>query len=135
MLDKLRMRQQVLSICAMAIGWANPLGVSHLVAAEPVVESTNDSEVPRIRPKSPEDSLKLFRNSPGFRVELVAAEPLIRDPVAIEFDARGRMFVVEAPEYNQYGARQEFAGHAAVKRLVDVDGDGIYDRSTVFVDS
>ena len=134
MLDKLRMRQQVLSICAMAIGWANPLGVSYLVAAEPVVDSTNDSEVPRIRPKSPEDSLKLFRSSPGFRVELVAAEPLIRDPVAIEFDARGRMFVVEAPEYNQYGARQKFAGHAAVKRLVDVDGDGIYDRSTVFVD-
>ena len=38
----------------------------------------------------------------GFRVELVASEPLVRDPVAIDFDEDSRMFVVELPLYNSY---------------------------------
>jgi len=135
MSDKQRIRLKVLSLSTLAIGWFSSFLMPHFAIAEPTVESAIEADAQRIAPKSPAESIKSFRIRPGFRVELVAAEPLIRDPVAIDFDSRGRMFVVEAPEYNQYAARQDFDGHATVKRLVDGDGDGIYERSTVFVDN
>ena len=90
-------------------------------------------ELPRIRPKEPRDALKSFKLRPGFRIDLVAAEPLIRDPVAIDFDEDGRMFVVEMPEYNQY-ANKKFKGHGVVKMLEDADQDGRFDKASVYVD-
>jgi len=48
---------------------------------------------------SPEEEMKRFYLPPGFHVELVAAEPLIQDPIAIDWDADGRMWAVEYPEY------------------------------------
>jgi len=74
-----------------------------------------------------------FRLRPGFKIELVAAEPLVRDPVAIDFDENGRLFVVEFPEYNQKHARQQFAA-GRVRVLDDTDGDGRFDKSSVYVD-
>ena len=50
-------------------------------------------------PKSPEDSKKCLQLEPGLRIELFASEPLVMDPVAIAFDRRGRMFVVEYGDY------------------------------------
>src|SRR5437764_7420918 len=84
------------------------------------------AELPRVAPKEPADALKTFKLRPGFRVELVASEPLIRSPVAIDFDEDGRLFVAEFPEYNQY-ANPAFKGHGCVKMLEDTDGDGQYD--------
>lgn len=91
------------------------------------------AELPKIPPKSPEESLKAFRLRPGFRIELVASEPLIRSPMAMDFDEFGRAFVVELPEYNQYGSPKPH-GKGAVKRLEDTNGDGRYDKATVYVD-
>jgi len=48
---------------------------------------------------SPENEMKQFYLPPGFHAELVAAEPLVQDPIAIDWDADGRMWVVEYPEY------------------------------------
>src|SRR5215470_3859486 len=50
-------------------------------------------------PLSPEEEAKHFYLPPGFHAELVASEPLIKDPIAIDWDADGRMWVVEYPEY------------------------------------
>ncbi len=90
------------------------------------------AELPRLAPKEPADALKTFKLRPGFRIELVAAEPLIRSPVALDFDEDGRMFVVEYPEYNQYG-NKNFKGHGCVRLLEDMDADGRYRKSSVFV--
>ncbi|MEQ9065354.1 MAG: hypothetical protein RLO18_01455, partial [Gimesia chilikensis] len=79
------------------------------------------------------DALSSFQVKPGFRVELVAAEPLLRDPVALAFDENGRMFVVEYPEYNQQFAKDKQPVTGSVRMLEDTDGDGQYDKSTVFV--
>ena len=46
-------------------------------------------------PLSPAEALRAFRTEPGVRVELFVAEPLVVDPVALAFDERGRLFVVE----------------------------------------
>ena len=96
-------------------------------------EKDYKSELPRIAPKEPREALKTFKLQPGFRIELVAAEPLLRDPVAMDFDENGRMFVVELPEYNQY-ENKAFKGHGVVRLLEDIDDDGQYEKSTVYVD-
>ncbi len=91
------------------------------------------AELPRIAPKSPEDSVKAMKLKAGFHAEVVAAEPLIRSPMALDFDEFGRAFVVELPEYNQYGSAKPH-GKGAIKLLEDTNGDGRYDKATVYVD-
>jgi putative membrane-bound dehydrogenase-like protein len=92
------------------------------------------AELPRIPPRTPADALKSFKLRPGFRIELVASEPLLRSPVALDFDENGRLFVVEYPEYNQY-ANKKFQGHGRVRLLEDTDGDGRFDRATTYVEN
>lgn len=87
------------------------------------------SEMPRILPRTPAESLDSFKLHKDFQIELVAAEPLVRDPVAMCFDARGRAYVVEMPEYND--AKKE--GYSSVKLLEDTDGDGKFDKSFPFL--
>ena len=57
----------------------------------------------RTGPLAPEESQKLFRVPHGLRVELVASEPYVADPVAMAFDARGRILVCEIHGYNLEG--------------------------------
>lgn len=71
-----------------------------------------------------------FQLEQGFQIELVASEPLIADPVDMEIDEWGRIFVVE-----MHGYPLDLSGTGFVKRLEDTDGDGLPDKSTVFADS
>lgn len=82
---------------------------------------------------SPTDSLARIHVPPGFKVELVAAEPLTMDPVAIDWDARGRLWVVEMADY-PLGLDGAGRPGGRVRVLEDTDGDGRYDRSTLFAD-
>jgi putative membrane-bound dehydrogenase-like protein len=91
------------------------------------------SELPRIAPKSPAESLKAFRVHPGFRIELAAAEPLLASPVALDFDEDGRLYVAEFVEFNQNASKQPH-GHGRIRLLDDTYGDGVYDKSTIFLD-
>jgi putative membrane-bound dehydrogenase-like protein len=91
-------------------------------------------ELPRIAPKEPKDAIKTFTLAPGFRIELVACEPLIRSPVAIDFDEDGRLYVAEFPEYNLHDD-PNFKEKGCIKRLEDTDGDGVYDKATTYVDN
>jgi putative membrane-bound dehydrogenase-like protein len=79
---------------------------------------------------SPEESLPTLEVAPGFQVELIASEPLIVDPVAMEIDPHGNMFVVE-----MRGNPFDETGIARVKLLSDTNGDGTMDRSSIFADS
>lgn len=83
-------------------------------------------------PKSPEDALMSFRIHSGFRVELVAAEPLVQDPVAFDWDADGRLWVAEMRDY-PLGMDGQGKPGGAIKRLEDTDGDGRLDRATEFL--
>jgi putative membrane-bound dehydrogenase-like protein len=82
-------------------------------------------------PASPElrNALASFEVADGFTVELVAAEPLIADPVAMEIDEDGRMYVVE-----MHGYPLDLSGSGKIKLLKDTNGDGYPDRSTVFAE-
>ncbi|CAN0379631.1 unnamed protein product, partial [Discosporangium mesarthrocarpum] len=83
----------------------------------------------------PEEALAAFRVAEGFRVELVAAEPLVVDPVAMDWDDRGRLYVVEMRGYMpniEGGDEDRPIGQVAL--LEDVDGDGRMDTRRVFAD-
>lgn len=84
-------------------------------------------------PKSPQESLKRLKIEPGFEVRLFAAEPLVMDPVAIAFDERGRMFVVEYGDYPT-GPPKKGPPLSRVVMLEDRNGDGRADKRTVFAD-
>jgi putative membrane-bound dehydrogenase-like protein len=95
----------------------------------PVDEASADAP----GPVEPADAEATFQLQPGFRIELVAAEPLVRDPISIEFDEDGAAYVIELPPYNQrFKPGSDL--HGSIRRLVDVDGDGLFDESTVFAD-
>src|SRR5262249_9454674 len=93
-----------------------------------------DPRATRIAPRTPAESLKSFEIAPGFRIELVAAEPLVQSPMACDWDEDGRLYVVELPEYNAYAGTRPH-GRGRVVLLEDTDGDGVMDKRTVFADN
>jgi putative membrane-bound dehydrogenase-like protein len=81
----------------------------------------------------PEESRKKFVVPPGFEVRLFAAEPEVVNPVAMTWDERGRLWVVELYEY-PLGARPGQKPRDRIKILEDTDADGRADKVTVFAD-
>lgn len=81
-------------------------------------------------PCEPETALQTFEVVEGFQVELFAAEPLVRDPVGMEIDEEGRLYVVEDPGYPENPDKY----HGRIQLLEDTSGDGRPDQSTVFAD-
>ncbi|MBX7210584.1 MAG: neutral/alkaline non-lysosomal ceramidase N-terminal domain-containing protein [Verrucomicrobiaceae bacterium] len=86
-----------------------------------------------VPPKPPALSMTSIKTRDGFTVELAAAEPFVMDPVAIDWDAHGRMWVVEQPDYPN-GMDGNWKPGGRVKILTDTDGDGRYDRSTLVLE-
>jgi mono/diheme cytochrome c family protein/glucose/arabinose dehydrogenase len=85
--------------------------------------------------RTPADELKTIVMPPGYRLELVASEPLVEDPVVIDWDADGRLWVVEMAGYmNDIQATNEHEPLGRVVVLQDTDGDGRMDKRTVFAD-
>lgn len=86
--------------------------------------------------KEPQVSLESYRVAPGFELELVASEPLVNAPVSIDFDNKGRMWVLEMPGFmpNVDGSGEE-EPNGKIKILEDRDDDGVVDHVKVFLDS
>ncbi len=91
------------------------------------------AKLPPVPPREPEASLEAIELHQDFRVVLVAAEPLVRDPVAIDFDESGRTFAVELPSYNGYAIEGDKSG-GTIRMLEDTNNDGVCDKSTVYLD-
>ncbi len=84
-------------------------------------------------PLSPQQSLACLRTHKELAVDLVAAEPLVASPVAIDFGPDGRLWVAEMLDYPS-GVRGRFEPGGRIRVLEDSDGDGIFDKSTIFLD-
>ena len=85
---------------------------------------------------TPEESLKTMHLPEGYHMELVASEPMIKEPVAITWDANGRMYVAEMLTYMQDAdATGEQMPYSRVMLLEDANHDGVMDKSSVFIDS
>src|SRR4051812_29334119 len=91
--------------------------------------------IPPAPPLSAAEALASFTVAPGFKLELVASEPLVQDPVAIAFAPDGALWVVEMRDYMpDLDGTTENEANGRVVVLRDRDGDGRYDSATVFVD-
>jgi len=113
------------------------------------------------KPLSPAESANRFKVPAGFRLEMIAAEPLIRQPSGMCWDERGRLFVCELHGYNLEGQfdieelnktgkldrvvrrlpagleamrKAEASQYGTVKQLIDTDGDGRMDKAMVWAD-
>lgn len=84
-------------------------------------------------PRSPEESLAAWHVKEGYEIELVVAEPLVIDPVAIDWGADGKLWVAEMHDYPS-GIDGEGKAGGRIRLLEDTDGDGRYDKSTIFLD-
>ena len=122
------------------VAWMGWIGYVQL-AAQPTASAVDNAEsdsiqrdyandLPRIAPTESENALDTFEVEPGFRLELAAAEPQVTDPVAMEFDEHGRLFVVEMGGYSEDD--DERIGH--IRLLEDADRDGRFEKSTLFAD-
>jgi len=89
-------------------------------------------ELPRYPAVEPSAAIATWKVKPGFKLQLAAHEPQVRDPIAICFDERGRMFVCEMIDYSE--RRDELPHLGRVSVLEDKDGDGYYETSRVFAD-
>jgi len=85
-------------------------------------------------PLSPRDEQATFRLPKGFRIELVACEPDVIDPVAMAFDEDGRLYVAEMRGYPNAGVGTGTITSGRIKLLQDRDGDGYFETSTVFAE-
>ena len=88
------------------------------------------AELPRIPPLDPAKALTKFSVADGFEIQLVASEPLLGSPVAIEWNATGQMFVCEMRGYSE--DRDDAV--STIGLLQDDDDDGVYDRRTTFAE-
>jgi putative membrane-bound dehydrogenase-like protein len=89
--------------------------------------------VPRAAKTPPTNAPPDFRIQPGFRLELVAAEPVVTAPVAMAFDERGRLFVVERRDTPNPSGTSAHVGR--IRLLEDPEGEGEFHSSTVYADN
>ncbi len=84
----------------------------------------------------PQISLEDYKVEEGFELEMVASEPLLTAPVAIDFDTKGRIWVAEMAGFmvNLEGDGEDWPS-GSIKILEDLDNDGIMDHAKTFLDS
>ncbi|MFN5337894.1 MAG: PVC-type heme-binding CxxCH protein, partial [Bacteroidota bacterium] len=130
-------------LLANGILWAVGDQVNQLLAAYKIpTPQFQDAEIPNYEkrdpapryqlPLSPEESMKLVQLPVEFKMELFASEPMIINPMAMAWDERGRLYVIETVDYPNE-VRTE-GGNDRIKILEDTDGDGKADKVTVFAD-
>lgn len=99
-------------------------------------------KIPTVPATPPDQATATFEVLDGFRMDLLAGEPLLASPVAMVYDENGRAYVCEMRDYPytdkaNHKPGQENPSDAAIGRirlLEDLDGDGVFDKATVFAE-
>ena len=127
--------QRALPGLALFTGLIGILLWPRCLPSQDVPRPLNEKEptIQRLQPRSPGEALQTFSLQDGFRMDLIASEPLLRDPVCITYDANGAMYAVEMTAYPHPDRADEIA-LGQVRLLLDDDGDGDYDSSFLFAD-
>lgn len=142
--EKTWAKDEFQQLVANGILWAVGEDVNKLLAAYEIpVTEFQDADIPNYEkrdpaprlqlPLTPEQSMKLIQVPVGFELELFASEPMIINPMAMAWDERGRLFVIETIDYPNE-VRTE-GGNDKIKILEDTDGDGKADKMTIFAEN
>jgi putative membrane-bound dehydrogenase-like protein len=110
----------------------SPLPQSERLKSSPVLRHLKPNPLPAPPQSEAEQTLAQMHVDDGFRVTLVAAEPVVRQPVAFAFDDRGRLWIAEAFSYPT--RRPPGEGLDRLIILEDADGDGKFETHKVFAE-
>ncbi|MCB1278211.1 MAG: DUF1080 domain-containing protein [Prosthecobacter sp.] len=103
------------------------------------IQASGGSDIGEVRdgqskPLSPEESMKRIQLDGDYEVQLVAAEPLVLDPVEVTWDAQGRMYVADMRDYPLGPPNPNDPWLSRIQLLTDEDGDGRMDKAVTFAD-
>ncbi|HXJ55213.1 MAG TPA: PVC-type heme-binding CxxCH protein [Verrucomicrobiae bacterium] len=117
---------------ALSLQAEDPLPNVERLQSSPVLRHLRPNPMPQAPRTGPEQTLAQMYVPEGFRVDLVAAEPDLQQPIAFAFDERGRIWVAEAYSYPQ----KQPAGQGGDKLVIfsDNDGDGRFESRRVFAE-
>jgi cytochrome c551/c552/glucose/arabinose dehydrogenase len=125
----------LLATCVVIYRCGQPRNIAADRVGIPYPSRIFDS-TPSVDYLSPEESMKTFNLPPGYHMELVASEPMVKEPVAIAWDGNARMYVAEMLTYMQDAdATGEQRPVSRILLLEDTDNDGKMDKRSVFIDS
>ena len=106
-----------------------------IYSADTIAQYTKRHVVPKMQEAlSPAESQKLTQVLPDFKVELFAMEPEVINPIAMAWDERGRLWVVESVDYPNTFKETDGQANDRIKICEDTDGDGRADKFTTFAD-
>jgi mono/diheme cytochrome c family protein len=119
-----------LATALVAAGWGLPVH-----AADDKPAAASEAALPDTRMRSPEEELKTIELEPGYRLDLLASEPEVVSPTLCVWDGNGRMYVAEMRTYmRDINGLKQHVPASRVSRWEDTDGDGVYDKHTIFAD-
>jgi putative membrane-bound dehydrogenase-like protein len=142
--EKTWAKKEFQDLVANGILWAVGDKVNELLAKYEIpTPEFKDAEIPNYEkrdpapkfqlPLTPEQSMKLIQVPVGFELQLFASEPMIINPMAMAWDERGRLYVIETVDYPNE-VRTE-GGNDKIKILEDTNGDGKADKVTIFAEN
>lgn len=100
----------------------------------PVPNYEKKDPAPKVQASlSPEQSMSLMQVPVGFDLQLFASEPMVVNPIYMNWDERGRLWVIETVDYPNE-IKDDDRGDDRIKILEDTDGDGKADKATIFAD-
>ncbi len=106
-----------------------------IYGVDTIGDYTTRKLVTKVQPALPaSESSKLIQVPPGFKLELFASEPDITSPIAMSWDERGRLWIVESVDYPNTFRETDGASNDRIKICEDTDGDGRADKFTIFAD-
>ena len=132
---------------SLVLVFASLVLCAQVLAEEKTLMSKPDSgavtgKLPAVPPTPATEAAKTFKVLDGFRMDLLAAEPLVASPVAMTYDENGRAYVCEMRDYpytdkanhkpSQENATDKPIGR--VRLLEDTNDDGVFDKATVFAE-
>lgn len=132
-----------LKTVSSAIWWSLGEGVQRLVNEfsipnvsiypDSIADFTARYDVPKMQdPLAPESSMKLINTPVDFELKLFASEPNITNPIAMSWDEKGRLWVIEAVDYPNNFAKVKGKGNDRIVICEDTNGDGVADKFTEF---
>src|SRR5205085_11270585 len=117
-------KQLLISLVAAAAFCA----VAPAAEPDPFAENVRTTE-----PNPPEEQLKRFKVPDGFEIQLVAAEPDLRKPMNMAFDAKGRLWITESREY-PFPAPLDKPARDTIRVYEDFDATGRARKVTIFAE-